>query len=560
MNMFRLNVVFLFVFQISQSVGQITINTLSDSELVKEQYHQEFVTFLDSDTSRYEVKLILTKRFEQNSITNKQKIRSALYYGILYTKVYDFEKSFSYFNKCLESEFNTEYSEVYSDAHIYYAKVLQLHEQMGIAIEHINKSILHAKKVKNESKIHRGNVELSVIYSYQEEYSKAIQLLDSALNFYQLHKYGDNEVIVRLYRAICFMRLNELEKATNDVNAASTICAKLNNKLTIVMAAEVKIELDLLYGNKTTLLKDIEEYYTLAKQSEDLYLIMTTSQRVSSLYENLGKIDLAYRYLKDADSLNRIYTDNEYLNSLEQIEVNNRLREEKQRLVISEAQKEIVEQNFIKYIFITLTISLIIILFLILKYWKIKLKKTKQEEQIKEQKLEFEKSQLQLEKSHLELYEFKQQLIEKNQLLRQFEKELPKSYINNKLQQKLESLKKSLILTKKDLKHFFNLFEAMYPGFLEYINNKIPKLTENDRIMILLIVLSIQTVDQANMLGVSMATVRKSRYRLKLKIEDIGTKKLQTYINIIHNDYLDQMDVASFVKSLTNKSNKILNK
>jgi len=553
MNLLRLNIIILFFFQIFLSVGQISINTLSNSELVEETYHQEIVTFLDSDTSKYEVKLNLTKRFEQNSRTNKQEIRSALYYGILYSKVYDFDKSFSYFNKCLENEFNNEYSEVYSDAHMYYAKVLQLHEQMGLAIEHINKSIHHAKTVKNESKIYRGNVELAVIYSYQEEYSKAIQLLDSALHYFQLNNYKDNEVIVRLYRASSYMELNELENATNDIDIASAICTKSNNKLSRVMVAEVKIELDLLYGNKTTLLKDIEEYYTLAKQSEDLYLIMTTSQRVSSLYENLGKIDLAYKYLKDADSLNRVYTDNQYLNSLEQIEVNNRLREEKQRVVISEAQKEIVEQNFIKYIFITLTISLIIILFLLLKYWKIKLKKSKQEEQIKKQKLEFEKSQLQLEKSHLELYKFKQQVVEKNQLLRQFEKELPKSYINNKLGQKLESLKKSLILTKKDLKHFFNLFEAMYPGFLEYINNKIPKLTENDRIMILLIVLSIQTVDQANMLGVSMATIRKSRYRLKLKIEDIGTKKLQTFINNIHQEYLDQMDVASFVKSLTNK-------
>ncbi len=552
--MFRTKIIILFLFYTFQSEGQVTISALSDSELVKEQYHQEIVNFLDADTSKYEVKLVLIKRFEQNSTTNKQKIRSSLYYGILYSKVYDFEKSFSYFNKCLESEFNIEYSEVYSDAHMYYAKVLQLHEQMILAIEHINKSILHAKKVKNNSKVQRGNVELAVIYNYQKKYPKSKQLLDSALHYYELNNFSDNEVIVRLYRADCYMKLGKLKEAANDINIARAICDKSNNKLSIVMAAEMKIELDILYGNKTTLLKDIEEYYNLAKQSGDLYLIMTTSLQVSSLYEDLNKIDLAYKYLKDADSLNRIYSNNQYINSLEQIEVNNRLREEKQRVVISEAQKEIVEQNFIKYIFITLSVSLFIILFLILKYWKIKLKKSKQEEQIKKQKLEFEKSKLQLEKSHLELYEFKQQLIEKNQLLRQFEKELPKSYINNKLQQKLESLKKSLILTKKDLKHFFNLFEAMYPGFLEFINNKIPKLTENDRIMILLIVLSIQTVDQANMLGVSMATVRKSRYRLKLKIKDIGNKKLQTYINNIHKDYLDQMDVASFVKSLTNKT------
>ena len=214
MRMVRFYIILVFILLAFTSLCQVRINTLSDIELVKETYHQDMVTFLDSDTSSYKVKLILTERFERHSKTNKQKIRSALYYGILYSKIYDFEKSFSHYNICLENEFNTEYSEVYSDAHMYYAKVLQLHEQMDLAIEHINKSILHAKKVGNDSKVYRSNVELAVIYNYQEEFIKSKQLLDSALFFYQENNYTDNEVIVRLYRADCFIKLDKLKDAT----------------------------------------------------------------------------------------------------------------------------------------------------------------------------------------------------------------------------------------------------------------------------------------------------------------------------------------------------------
>ncbi len=86
----------------------------------------------------------------------------------------------------------------------------------------------------------------------------------------------------------------------------------------------------------------------------------------------------------------------------------------------------------------------------------------------------------------------------------------------------LEALLESVILTEKDWQQFKFLFEQVYPDFFENLKKKYTDLTPAEIRLLALLKLDISTKQIAYMLGVSMETIRKSRYRLRKKLEHIG--------------------------------------
>ncbi|MEJ7678709.1 MAG: helix-turn-helix transcriptional regulator [Segetibacter sp.] len=85
-----------------------------------------------------------------------------------------------------------------------------------------------------------------------------------------------------------------------------------------------------------------------------------------------------------------------------------------------------------------------------------------------------------------------------------------------------EKLVSTTILTENDWQHFRNLFEQVHPGFLYRLREKFTDLSPAEIRLLMLIKLALSSREMANMLGISIESVRKSRYRVrkKLKLEE----------------------------------------
>jgi len=81
-----------------------------------------------------------------------------------------------------------------------------------------------------------------------------------------------------------------------------------------------------------------------------------------------------------------------------------------------------------------------------------------------------------------------------------------------------EKLVSSTILTDDDWAHFCSLFEKVYPGFLERLRDKFLDLSPAEMRLVILTKLNLSMRDMAHMLGVSIDAIRKSRYRLRKKL------------------------------------------
>ena len=130
-----------------------------------------------------------------------------------------------------------------------------------------------------------------------------------------------------------------------------------------------------------------------------------------------------------------------------------------------------------------------------------------------------------------QLTQYMASLRDKNELIAQITDELaqarrlpqPSALSAPETEQSIQTLLGSVILTEKDWQQFRRLFERVYPSFFDTLRQQYPDLSPADVRLLALSKLSIPTKEMAFMLGVSMEAIRKSRHRLRKKLEHLGS-------------------------------------
>lgn len=82
----------------------------------------------------------------------------------------------------------------------------------------------------------------------------------------------------------------------------------------------------------------------------------------------------------------------------------------------------------------------------------------------------------------------------------------------------INHLEENTILSEKDWEEFSALFQKAYPGFIQGLGTAYPQLRANDFRLLVLVKLGFNSRKTADVLGVSIDAVRKSKYRLRKKL------------------------------------------
>jgi tetratricopeptide (TPR) repeat protein len=125
---------------------------------------------------------------------------------------------------------------------------------------------------------------------------------------------------------------------------------------------------------------------------------------------------------------------------------------------------------------------------------------------------------IQQQQAEVLLAQYMANLHEKNQLIETISADLDQANLRPH-PPTMESLLDRVILTEIDWQQFKQLFEAVYPAFLASLQDRFADLTPAEIRLLALLKLGVSTKQMANMLGVTMNTIRTSRYRLRRKLE-----------------------------------------
>ncbi len=154
--------------------------------------------------------------------------------------------------------------------------------------------------------------------------------------------------------------------------------------------------------------------------------------------------------------------------------------------------------------------------------FNLKRQKLEQEKQLEEEQRKRADEQLAHAKAQLDQY--LTNLKEKNELITQISEELVSARQDSPEQvaiqtQQVNTLRNSVILTDKGWQQFRQLFEQVHPHFFDLLRQTYSDLTPAETRLLALLKLDVSSKEMAFMLGVSAESVRKSRYRLRKKLE-----------------------------------------
>lgn len=122
-------------------------------------------------------------------------------------------------------------------------------------------------------------------------------------------------------------------------------------------------------------------------------------------------------------------------------------------------------------------------------------------------------------------------LIDKNARLQDLEEELANQQAATEADDKDEAtILSRRILTDKDWEAFKVYFDKTYPGFLTHLRNSYPSLSEAEERLFLFIKMNLSTKEAAIILGISVDGVKKTRYRLRKRIELVESTGLNEFI------------------------------
>jgi DNA-binding CsgD family transcriptional regulator len=343
-------------------------------------------------------------------------------------------------------------------------------------------------------------------YFFNASYQSALQIKDSFWMALSMGNLGHNYYLNGEF--------DKAEPLLEDDFAASW---KAGFKESAVNAGLNLAEIYLKKGwlNKAQLLMDTMQAVVMEKRNTRWMRLWFHNQ--FTLARENGHLALAVSF---ADSALR-YRDIAATNTNAQIITNTRSKVEAEKylnkisLLESQKQKELVLRNALLAGIVLVAIILLLV---------INRSRTRQKHAREKASLERKLADEKLETVRAELDQYMLRMKEKSVLLEKFEQELESLKQSGQAKAQdadhsLGELLQSSILTEEEWVHFRELFEKVHPGFLSRLRVKLPDLTPAETRLLVLTKLKLSNKEMGAMLGIGYDAIKKTRQRLRKKID-----------------------------------------
>jgi tetratricopeptide (TPR) repeat protein/DNA-binding CsgD family transcriptional regulator len=371
---------------------------------------------------------------------------------------------------------------------------------------------------------------LSEIYYHERDYERSKYHAFRALELANESASVDELSFIYNQIGISYMADEKYEKAIEFLN--KTWEAKKNvDKNDAAVSLFNLGKCYYLYGKKDTAISILNQSLELSEghpyMLKNKWLVY---QLLCEINKSLNRYDLALTALEKShifkDSIDKIQNKELILKEQLKIEEN----EKNNQIALLSQEKEFTRA--INRILLMLgLLALFLAVFMLLQTRKIYRKKN----EIAQTRLKHTINELETNKRILK--EFQERLIERNyQVINQLPNEeseepdtdqvTPFAEIN----ESIPGIANLRLLTQDDWTRFTTLLDEVYPGLRQRVHTKFKDLTPAEERIFLLICIKTENKEIAAILGISPASVRKAKYRLKQKIHVPADTGLEEFI------------------------------
>ena len=373
--------------------------------------------------------------------------------------------------------------------------------------------------------------QLGIAFSNLKEINKSHEYTLKAYDFLQGSKRYTELYAIEMNLAASYMRIDSLKKAKE---YAQMSLQNFKNKGIKDGMTRASLTLGEIHY-KLKEYKKAESNYLyaldLAQKFESKPKEMTAHAKLNVLYKSMGKFEKALYHLEQNHKIESGIFSVEKERELSEIKLKLESERKKKELAQKDAKiqafrlKEEKEQQQRKIIYSGVILLIISSLFVI-QFQRVRNKKNKEillkEKEV--EKLKVKEARSKVDHLSKELNVFTQNLSEKNSFINQLEEKLEQLEKNDVIgsmnrEEALSELYSFKILTDEDWVKFKDLYNKVHEGQLLNIRKKYPTLTQAEERLILLLKINFTTSEISGITGVSINSVRKSRQRLRNKLQ-----------------------------------------
>lgn len=505
-----------------------------------------------------------------NQLSDSKEKPDAITYlskGIFYNRVAQYDSAQTQYNQALKIYEKLNYQPGLAALYFAIGINLQYKGDYSKSIMYHLKSLNIYEKLNDSNNIYQVKGGMAIIYYYEKKIPEAINITQEVLKY---NTRKDDKSMMAFSESILAVCYHEQKDYTAAINYAKLsldrrkvihdtegMAESLNN-LSISYAATLRwqeaistlqesIELTILTKNlrqlpvlKMNLAKSLLKC-NRNKEAEELFLkLIDESSKTgqieitSGAYKQLSYMNehqkkdfkqaLIYykKYSKLKDSISNAQKSKQF----DELVIKYDTKEKENQINKFSIQQRLDNTRKVTYLLMfvaSLIIAILTTLFLINKN--------------KQNKLVIEKVSLELKASEQELTFLTQSIIRKNKSIEDLELSLSKNQISEQSQnqfddnnEQLSALYQFKILTEDDWRQFKVLFDKLHPGILNKLRSKFPELSPAEERQFLLMRLNIDSKECADMLGISLSSVKKNKYRLKKRFFLDPTESLNDFV------------------------------
>ena len=286
--------------------------------------------------------------------------------------------------------------------------------------------------------------------------------------------------------------------------------------------------------NTDTALDYALKAYDMILEYKLLDFLRDVNQLLANLYEQKNQFQNALYHTKKRDSLNETLNEQQEVWAMFEKEFHLNQLEKRQTKELSRKEAAFSSTKIKLYLLITIIIiaSLIYIVFQQKKKHKKENEYRAQLQTITEEQLKKTREVLELKKRKLTTAAL--QIVENGEKLKSIKSQLNhlKNNIDSKHHRQIDNLSTSIALnTKKDWEEFKSRFEQVNENFFNNLKKKHPNLTPNDLKLCSFLKLNFNSKDIANLMNISVDSVKVSRHRIRKKLHLDKGENLVHYID-----------------------------
>lgn len=480
-----------------------------------------------SNSCTFEEEVTLHQEFLDRAIQNKDSLHQLygyLYLSDDYTTAHNYSKTAEYLLKAEKLALNS--GNVFWQGRVnhfkggLYTDLLNYEE----ALRYFELSLSQSTAVKDSQSMAMNLEQIGSMHIYTEEYEKAHEYFEKAMPLIEKFCSPTSLAVTLGNYGTLLNHEGRFEESIDYYTRATEICREIESSYRecIYMNNLADSYLSLKEFDKS--LEMWLECVRINKEKGWHENLITNYSGISDVYEQKGDFEEALYYYQDYHTVYDSIVGVDVKKTVANLEA--KYENEKKELALQKYELELQQTQQSLERSIGGLLFMVVLILTGMGLWRVQSKFAKRS----------------LSQSQENLGAITRLLVQKNAHIEALEQQAQASTNNDgenssEIEETEESFYNQRILTPSDWELFKTNFEKSYPRYIHRLRTNYPTLSEAEERLFLLIKLHLSTKEIADMLGISIAGVKKTRYRLRKRIEIDEGASLDKYVQSFLKNY-----------------------